>query len=225
MALFPKALNLWVSLPRNDVELAKAAVAAGADAIKVHIAVEHVASGNRFGTLEEEAANIEAIVKVAEGRPVGLVAGGSPESAPTSLEPVRDLGISFISIYAHHCPARWLDGQPPVPVTVAPNYQYPRDLIKYLPRTGVVAIEGSVIPQARYGEPLTAADLAHYHFLRSQVDVPIVLPSQLRWTPADVPALAATGVNSLMIGALVTGQAVQSLAETTAAFRKAIDER
>ena len=42
---------LIASLPRNDPELARAALAGGADVLKVHLNVTHNASGVRFGSL------------------------------------------------------------------------------------------------------------------------------------------------------------------------------
>lgn len=45
-------LSLFISLPANDVRLAKAALEEGADALKVHFNVGHRASGTHFGPLE-----------------------------------------------------------------------------------------------------------------------------------------------------------------------------
>ena len=45
-------MDLVVSLPRNDVELATAAANAGANALKVHMNVAHRASGTHFGTYD-----------------------------------------------------------------------------------------------------------------------------------------------------------------------------
>lgn len=212
-----------MSLPRNDIEFARAALDGGADAIKVHIAVDHFASGTRFGSWEEEMERIAEIVALAGERPVGLVPGGSAETVPDRLQRIAELGISFLSVYARHCPARWLDGTAPVAIGVAPDDTFDRALISHLPRTGISMLEASVIPRERYGTPLTAADLSIYHLIRYLVSLPIVLPSQLKWTPDDVPALAATGANALMIGAIVTGDTVGSVAEATKVFRRAID--
>ena len=47
---------LVVSLPSNNLGLAKAALEGGADAVKVHCNVWHRASGHTFGTYEENKA-------------------------------------------------------------------------------------------------------------------------------------------------------------------------
>ena len=225
MNLYPKSLNLWVSLPRNDVELAQAALEAGAAALKVHITADHIASGTRLGTQEEEGEMIAQLIAAAKDKPVGIVPGASLEALPGDLEVLRDLGLSFVSVYAHHLPAGWLRPRPLLPIAAAPSFQFPRELIPALSRTGVAMIEAAVMPRERYGQPVTAQDLAVYHYLRRQPGLPIIVPTQLKWAPEDVPALAATGVNALMTGAVVTGHTSASLHKATERFRKANDAR
>lgn len=223
MGLFCEKLSLWVSLPRNEVELARAAIDGGADALKVHIAANHFASGTRFGSLDEERDRIAEIIEVAAGKPVGIVPGDSYDVVPQHLDILRDLGISFVSIYAHHCPARWLSPKSALPIALAPSEQFAKELIPALSCTGAAMIEASIMPHERYGQPVTAADLAVYHSLRQQTDLPIIVPTQLKWTPEDVSALCDTGIDVLMIGAIVTGATSPSLFEATKSFRQAID--
>jgi L-alanine-DL-glutamate epimerase-like enolase superfamily enzyme len=224
MGLFPNRLALWVSVPRNEAELVRAAVAAGADAIKVHMAVEHRASGNRFGTLDEERERLLAVVEAAAGRPVGLVTGGSPEAAPADLQMVADLGIAFVDMYADHLPAAWLHRPQPVQIMASSSASIPMSLVGDLAACGLDMFEAGAIPGDGYGKPLVAADLAIYRQIRRQVHIPIVVPSQRKLVPADVPALAATGIDAIMIGAVVTGQTAEGIAAATAAFRKALDQ-
>ena len=49
LSLLRQRPALAVSLPLNDIALAKAAEEAGADALKIHINVHHDASGTHFG--------------------------------------------------------------------------------------------------------------------------------------------------------------------------------
>lgn len=221
--LFPKPLALWVSLPRNDAELARAAAEAGADVLKVHIAVGHQASGNVFGTLEEERPRLEAIIRAAGDKPVGLVTGGSPEVAPRDLEELAKMGIAFADMYDIHMPAAWLGGRAPFPLMAAAQAGTPLAVLQDLAATGIDMLEVSVIPPDGYGQPLTVADLALYRHVRRQVSLPLVIPSQRKITPEDIPALAATGVDAVMIGAVVTGETAESIYAATAAFREAID--
>lgn len=68
-------LQLFVSLPANDIKLAEAALTAGADGLKVHINVGHRASGNRFGALDSYAGIFKEIRSRFDG-PFGIVPGG-----------------------------------------------------------------------------------------------------------------------------------------------------
>lgn len=66
-----KPLSLVVSLPENDIALARAAMEEGADALKVHYNVGHRASGNHFGPLDMYAEVFRAI-RSEFGGPLGL---------------------------------------------------------------------------------------------------------------------------------------------------------
>ena len=55
-----RPMVLIASLPRNDPQLAQAALDNGADVIKLHINLRHHASGTHFGALEEEQADQDA---------------------------------------------------------------------------------------------------------------------------------------------------------------------
>ena len=73
--LTAKKMTLIMSLPSNDMVLAKAALDAGADVLKIHINLNHHASSNHFGTLEEEKDKIAEILEIKGDVPIGIVAG------------------------------------------------------------------------------------------------------------------------------------------------------
>jgi len=98
--------GLLVSLPRNDVEMARAALEAGADGLKVHIGLEHFASGLSTGGLEEEADAIAAICAL--GAPVGIVPGlGERQATRAEMLRLAEIGIDFFDLYAADMPA-WM---------------------------------------------------------------------------------------------------------------------
>lgn len=76
--LAQNGLSLFVSLPANDVRLAKAALEEGADALKVHFNVGHRASGNQFGPLGSYA-DVFGQIRAAFDGPFGVVPSGSLE--------------------------------------------------------------------------------------------------------------------------------------------------
>ena len=95
---------LIMSLPGNNVELARVAVEAGADVIKVHMNVQHRASGLHFGTFEEEKETLAQIREIAGDRPCGIVAGNSIEDVERDCFSAAELGYSFVSLYATATP-------------------------------------------------------------------------------------------------------------------------
>ncbi|MFO7173027.1 MAG: hypothetical protein DIU70_008705 [Bacillota bacterium] len=217
-----RPFTLLVSLPDNDPELARAALEAGAEALKVHINVHHRASGTQFGSLDQEWERLEAILAVARGRPVGLVAGGHPQVRAAEVAAAVQMGFTTISMYAHHLPAAW-KAIPGARFMVAPDHTYTDAEIAALGRLGADLIEASIIPPDGYGQPLTYRDLAAYQRIVAAVPQPVVIPSQRYLVPEDVPALVGTGARALMLGAVVTGRTPDGVYRATAAFRKAVD--
>ena len=219
--LSEKKLTLIMSLPHNDPSLCRAAFEAGADAVKVHINVDHRASGTHFGRLAEERPALEEMLSHRAG-PMGLVLGGSLEGVALDAEEVESLPFAFHSVYAHHLPARFLNSG--AALMAACDYTYPLDLVSALPALGADVCEASVIPGAEYGQPLSLKDLLLYRRIADLLPIPVVVPTQRAIRPDEVEALIRCGVKGLMIGAVVTGKTEQSIAASVAAFRRAIDE-
>ena len=88
---------LIVSLPRNDPALARAATDGGADVLKVHVNVRHLASGTVFGTLAEERTRLEQILAI--GLPTGLVPGEAEMLAPEEMPEIRRMGFAFLDAF------------------------------------------------------------------------------------------------------------------------------
>ena len=216
-----RKLVLIMSLPKNDPALCRAAFEAGADAVKVHINVEHRASGTHFGRLAEERPVLETMLEHRTG-PMGLVLGGGLEAAASDAMEVSYLPFSFHSVYAHHMPA-WAVGCG-VPLMAACDGSYALDEIRAMPECGTDVLEASIVPGTEYGQPLSQRDLLKYRVIARNVSVPVVVPTQRAIRTEDVPALIRTGVRGLMIGAVVTGKEESSIARAVAAFRRAIDE-
>lgn len=221
LLLAEKPLSLIVSLPANEIELAKAAVENGADAVKVHLNVAHRASGNSFGSLDEQRAFFEQLVDVCPG-PVGVVPGGGVDQVKQEeLSELDEMGINYFSIYSHHMPTHMLEV--PMEKTAAMDSSYTLDAVRALNQTALDAFEASVIPGEAYGTALTFHDLLKYRLIVDALKIPVIVPSQRKITAQDIPHLGETGIRAVMIGAVVTGHSTETLAAATAEFRQAID--
>ncbi|WKL04796.1 hypothetical protein Q0F98_19155 [Paenibacillus amylolyticus] len=217
-----KPLSLVVSLPENDIGLARAAMEEGADALKVHYNVGHRASGNHFGPLDMYAEVFQAI-RSEFGGPLGVVPSGSIDGAQREdVEGLSGLGFDFYSIYAHHLPSFMLNDLGLAP-TFAINEEYDASLVTSAAYFGFTALEASIVPGKEYGTPLSFMDVLKYRRLVLQAQVPVLVPSQRKLVPADVRVLRDTGVKAIMLGAVVTGNTEDQLRRAVNEFRNAVD--
>jgi len=218
--LSEKKLTLIMSLPENQPALCRAAFEEGADVVKVHINVEHRASGTHFGSLAQERTVLEEMLGAAKG-PMGLVPGAAVDAAARDLPLASEMGFDFFSIYAHHMPVG-------IPVRnqvwmAACDGTYSMEEIAAMERMGIGVLEASVMPGSEYGQPLCMRDLLRYRAIADATALPVVVPTQRLICPGQVQALSQTGVRGLMIGAVVTGRTEESIRRAVNAFRNAID--
>jgi len=218
-----RRLSLIVACPANSLEMALAAERSGAHAIKLHINMTHRASKVVFGTLAQERPVLEEIlarVKV----PVGIVPGASLSVGPADVAELARMGFDFFDMFAHLMVPQLLS-VPGISSMAAVDSTFAWDTIDELTRTqGLQMLEGAIVPQSGYGDRLSIVDLARYRLLRAHCHIPLVIPSQRTLIPEDVPALADTGANAIMIGVLSTGTEPGGLERQVAAFREAIEK-
>lgn len=214
-------LSLLVSLPRNDETLARAAVDAGADALKVHMNVGHRASGTEFRSFAEEQDAFGRILDL--GVPVGLVVGGEGRVALDEVRAARTAGFAFFDCYLHHAPGWYVAEAPERGAMVALANGDPLERAATLAPLGIAAVEASLAAPEDYGTPLHLGRLADMARLRGITELPVVVPSQHALTPDDVGPLRSIGMDALLIGAVVTGTEAPGVGAATTAFRRAID--
>lgn len=215
--------SVFVSLPRNDIELAQAAAEAGADGIKVHINLHHQAADLTFGSWDEEAAVIEQIIDL--GLPVGIVPGTAEQMCtPEDMGSMAAAGVDFVDAYLHDMPAWMLDTDTRIHIMAAAGFgdvepQGTPAGLELLP--GLRMLEASIIDHEGYGEPLCAADVQQYARLVKQLEpsgVPVIVPTQRSIRPSEVSSLHRAGVHGILIGAIVTGDQPETIARATREF-------
>lgn len=215
--------TLLVSLPRNDAELARAALRGGAQGLKVHLNVEHFASGTRFGSFEEEKEALQEIVAAAReySASVGIVPGGAPFATEKEFELLAELGIDYFDSYPAETPA-WTFRQKYLDVMLAAFHGVTSDELLALEDLGMEMCEASFMPQESYGQPLSALDLARYRDLAETISVPFIVPTQKKLIPEDQPLLQSAGARGVLIGAIVTSREAASIEAATRAFSEAM---
>ena len=212
--------TLLVSLPRNDIELARAALRGGAQGLKVHVNVEHFASGTRFGSWQEERETLAKITQIARdaGASVGVVPGANGAFAsPSDFAGLAAIGVDYFDAYPFDCPA-WALAQTNLSVMMAAFHGSDLDEFAQLENLGMTLCEASILGHEDYGKALSARDVARYAALCARLSVPVIVPSQKKIEPQDVPVLRKSGARGLLIGAIVTGREAESLEAATRSF-------
>jgi thiazole synthase ThiGH ThiG subunit len=211
-----------VSLPRNDIGLARAARRGGADGLKVHVNVEHRASGTAFGAI---AAEREALLDILDdGLPVGLVVGAGRVD-PEEIAKAVPMGFDYFDLYAGDAPADYVGLCGPVTPMVALGPGDGADTARALVDRGVRALELSTLAPERYGTPLSLATLARLDAVVRAVDVPVVVPSQHALVAGDVARLGDAGAAAVLLGAVVLGQAAEEYEARLRPFVDAVRAR
>ena len=210
-----KDFSIIISLPKNELALAKAAFEYKIDAIKVHLNVEHRASGTFFGSWREEKETVANIINAATV-PVGLMPGTLTKMIlPEELKDAISLGIDFIDCYDYDTPL-WLY-QSKVTKMIALGKDFTFKDIKALNRLKVNVIEASVIKPENYGQELTLKDIELYQSIVSYSQLPVFVPSQKKIKPEHLKMLHKIGVKGVLLGVI-------SLGNTEASFRENIPQ-
>lgn len=217
--------SLVVSLPSNNLDLAKAALEGGAQAVKVHCNVWHRASGHTFGTYQENKPFLKELISLCGDVPVGLVPGA--EEAFITVEErleLESMGLGFFSSYIHHLPCHMMESKKLVKMA-AIDYTYNQNTLDAVKNSAIDVLECSVQPGGNYGTPLNYADILRYSDIAGKSGKNCLIPTQRNIKPQEVKHLADAGCKAVMIGAIVMGKEpdAEQVKSVTAAFRNAID--
>ena len=217
--------SLVVSLPSNNLELAKAALDGGAQAVKVHCNVWHRASGHTFGTYAENREFLQQLITLCKDVPVGLVPGGEDAFiTPEERLELENMGLGFFSSYSQHLPCHMMESKV-LTKMVAIDYTYTENTLDAIKSSGIDVLECSVQPGENYGTDLNYADILRYSDIVTKSGKPCLIPTQRKIKPCEVRHLYEAGCKAVMIGAIVMGKEpdAKQLQAVTAALREAID--
>lgn len=190
-----------VSLGRHDMELARAAVDAGAFGIKFHLNAFHRATGTTFGSFAEEQPFIEQLARL--GKPMLVMSGQEVQPTLAELERLADYGVEGWNIYLSHVQPHLLESRlRPILALDSESGEADLETIRSMPGA---MVEASITRFEDYGKPLDPADLERLAGIVHSSKRPTIAPSQKRFTPADMPRLRAVGIGAVLVGAVVTG--------------------
>ncbi len=203
-----------VSLARHDLDLAKAALDAGAMAIKTHLNAYHRATGTTFGSFSEERPFFEELAKL--GCPLLVMAGQETVPSAEEMTALAELGFEGFNVYVDHMQPHLLQS-PLRPMPALSATSTPEDVTRIGAMPGCI-VEASIMPFERYRTTMTDADLERYATVVATVDVPVIVPSQLALSPHDAKRLREAGFSALLLGAIVTGDTPRSMHQSVRQF-------
>jgi hypothetical protein len=200
-AMRAKEFPVLVSLGRHDIDLAKAAVDAGAFGIKFHLNAYHRATGRTFGSFTEERPFIEQLARL--GKPMLVMSGQETQPTLDELNALADYGVEGWNIYIKHVqPHLYQSRLKPILALDSDSGEDDIEAIKAVPGA---MVEASIARFSEYGQPLDDDDLTRLAAIVEQSGRPVIAPSQKKFTAADMPRIKSAGVGAVLIGAVVTG--------------------
>jgi hypothetical protein len=207
-----------VSLARHDIDLAKAALDAGATAIKTHLNAYHRATGTTFGSFSQERPFFEEISKL--GAPLLVMAGQEIVPTPDEMDALADLGFEGFNVYVDHLQPHLLRSRlRPMPALSSESSDADFARIRNIPGA---MLEASITPFTGYGHALTDDDLGLYREIATKAEMPVIAPSQRKFVPEDMPRLKNAGVSAPLLGVIVTGSTPASMYEAVLPIVKSI---
>ncbi len=215
--LLSEKMSVIVSLPENRMDLAQAAIDAGADALKFHINVSHRASGNEFKDVAYYSEMFREVRSNFTG-PIGIVIGDEIEKVlRVNIEQLKELGFNYYSLYAKDIGSKLLL-QNDLERTVAVNSKFHFEQVRIMDSFNMQAVELSIIEKEDYGKLLNFEDLLAYKSYRDNTKLPLIVPSQKKLVPDDLLMLEEIGINAVMLGAITIGKTVESIFDTVSKF-------
>ncbi|CDM60709.1 MULTISPECIES: hypothetical protein [Rhizobium] len=196
-----------VSLARHDLDLARAALGAGAFALKVHLNAYHRATGTTFGSYAQERPFFEKLATL--DVPLLVMAGQENVPSAQEMDELADLGFEGFNVYISDMQPHLLQSKlRPMPALGEKNTDEELRKIRAIPGA---MMEASVAAFADYGKPLNETDLARYSEITTKAGIPVIAPSQKNFTPEDMPKLKAAGIAAPLLGVIVTGTTPESM--------------
>lgn len=217
---------LIVSLAANSPELARAAAAGGADAVKVHLNTVHEITGSRFGSWSQEQESIRAVTEVVDGLAVGVVPGQTdPMASNEEFDQMAQVGVDFWDAPWASLPVRALElasqGGPSVMAALAAADAEQLPMLSAVP--GVHLVEAAVVEPAQVGGRFRLGHLLRYLQVARAVSRPVFVPAQVNIEPDDLPLLRQIGVAGVILGPLVVGKTPEEVRTRVALYRVARD--
>ncbi|MCL5265122.1 MAG: hypothetical protein M1343_08025 [Chloroflexi bacterium] len=210
----PPALLLAVVLPSIEVDLATAAIQAGAEALLVRVSVQD--------DVAKEMNRLRDVLIAAGDRPCGIVPVGISEHEIENIRQLQTMGFDFVVVSSHDSPKILsLEGLGKVIVV---DHTIDTELVRTINELDVDAVEVSLARPENFGKHFSIRDVMHYKLLRMLLRKPIVVRGERSIRPEDISILRDIGVECLVIDGTVTGGDSKAIKDATLTYHEAISK-
>jgi hypothetical protein len=209
-------LSLIAALPQNDPELAKAAVAGGADALQLHVNVRDI------GSLAEEKENLVNVLKSVK-IPTGLMIGPKAEITEHDISEIKKLGFDFFNIKMDRLPP-FITESKGLSKVLGLGSRFTIDVVLGVGKYKADAVDAAIIPSSEFGKELIVGDLQNYISIVMSAGIPVIIPTQRSIHASEVAIIGDTGAKGLMLTSVVTGKTAKKIKAVVQQYRVAIDD-
>jgi len=209
-------MTLIVALPKNDPEMAAAAVAAGVDGLQLHL--NHA----NFGSFVEEKKNLEKIVKQVKV-PVGIVPGSKISASEEEMKEMVKMGFDFFNMDLTYLPPFMLSLKT-ISKVLALNSKFTMDKLIGLGNLGADALDAAIIPVSEWRKEMVVGDLQNYISIVISAGIPVIIPTQRSLRTSEVAIISDTGAKGLLLTSVVMGNTIKSIEKAVKEFKQAADE-
>ena len=209
-------MTLIVALPENNPELARAAVAGGADALQLHVNVEG------FGNFKEERQNLRRVLSKSK-IPTGIVPGLKKHASEKEMQEMKKMGFDFLNIDFETRP-KFIDKVKGMAKVLSLNERFSFDSLIAVPEGRVDALDAAIIPASGLGKELIVGDLQHYISIILAAGIPVIIPTQREIRVSEVAIISDTGAKGILLTSVVTGTTVKHIEKNVREYRVAADD-
>ena len=207
------AMLLLVLLSPDEQDLARTALEAGASGLLVELVSEGEA-----GISAEAIDKVGGIVKIAEGRPCGVLVRSPDNGLVERLDQLAAAGVDFVALPIQKASVALLR-QSSIGKVLCIDSSVRAESLRGIGALPVDAVLLETVPSEKAGGPLTIHQLLLYRQMVELAQKPVIVAAQLKLQPEDAPFLRSLGIEAV----LVRAEAATSPVETIKGLRQAID--
>jgi hypothetical protein len=209
-------LSLIVALPKNDPQLAEAAIKGGADALQLQLNIKD------FGDFRSEKAALADILELADV-PVGIMPGVKKHASQKEMQEMSKMGFDFFNMKMDNLPSYYPEIKGAHKV-LGLGSRFTIDVVLGIGQYAADAIDAAIIPAGEFGRDLIVGDLQNYISIVISAGIPVIVPTQRAVRPSEAAIIADTGAKGLMLTPVVTGTTAKHIESNTREFRVAVDD-